>query len=86
MSDRKAGSKAVSQKQLFQTIILKTSRAFLFNRASPEFKRLCGREEVLLTPFFDDFFWQTLVTLDTLFRSANQFYRAECITVSGFLI
>ena len=25
------------------------------------------------------------VTLVTLFRSYNQFYRAECITVSGFL-
>ena len=26
----------------------------------------------------------TLVSLVTLFRSYNQFYRAECITVSGF--
>ena len=26
------------------------------------------------------------VTLVTLFRSYDQFYRAECITVSGFLI
>ena len=26
----------------------------------------------------------TLVTLVTLFRSANQFYRAECIIVSRF--
>ena len=26
----------------------------------------------------------TLVTLVSLFRSYNQFYRAECITVSGF--
>ena len=26
----------------------------------------------------------TLVTLVTLFRSANQFYRAECITILGF--
>ena len=25
-----------------------------------------------------------LVTLVSLFRSYNQFYRAECITVSGF--
>ena len=28
----------------------------------------------------------TPVTLVTLFRSYNQFYRAECITVSGFFI
>ena len=28
----------------------------------------------------------TLVTLVTLFRSYNQFYRAECITVSGFFL
>ena len=26
------------------------------------------------------------VTLVTLFRSYNQFYRAECITVSGFFL
>ena len=28
----------------------------------------------------------TLVTLVTLFRSYNQFYRAECITVSGLFV
>ena len=26
----------------------------------------------------------TLITLVSLFRSANQLYRADCITVSGF--
>ena len=28
----------------------------------------------------------TPVTLVTLFRSYNQFYRAECITISGFFV
>ena len=63
----------------------------------PEKPNMCYIFEILMTSSFpskyDDryltlvilFTPVTLVTLVTLFQSYIQFYRAECITVSGFL-